>query len=193
MTKYADNPSYSVDRLIWRSIEIFQAHLPPPVSSRVVTTLGFLAAAIVSAEICSHPSAPDGSGNFPPDEVLANTEILLAPAAAASVSEVPKMPRALPRAASQAPALGPNIAMTDANSETSLLSGENVLSMMLMTGVSVAPTAAADVPVSAVMPSAVTPKPRLKPKPTAQKPEAVKQPQTKLSWWRRLPWLPLPR
>ena len=193
MTKCADNPSYSVDRLIWRSIEIFQTHLPPPVSSHVVRTLAFLAAAIVSAEICSHPLAPDGSGNFPPDEVLANAEILLAPAAAASVSEVPKMPRALPRAASQAPALGPNIAVTDANSETSLLSGENVLSMMLTTGVSVAPTAAADVPVSAVMPSGVTPKPRLKPKPTAQKPEAVKQPQTKLSWWRRLPWLPLPR
>jgi hypothetical protein len=187
MTKRAD----SVDRLVWRRfIELLQAYFPSPVSSRVLKTLGFLAAAVVSAEICSHASAPNGSDNFPPDEVLATAEILPAPAAAANVSVVPKMPRSVPPAASQQPPLGLDVVMSTACSEQLLLCGENVPSMMLMTKYSLAPAATATA--TAVTPCAVTPKPKLKPKPAVQPPPAVQEPQTKLSWWRRLPWVPLP-
>jgi hypothetical protein len=188
MMKRADS-ACSVDRLVWRKfIELLHAHFPGPVSSRVLKTLGFLAAAVVSAEICSHASAPDGSDNFPPDKVLATTEILTAPAAATSVSVVPKMPRS-PVASQDAP-VGLDVVMSTACSEQLLLCGENVPSMMLMTKYSLAPAATATA--TAVTPCAVTPKPKLKPKPAVQPPPAVQEPQTKLSWWRRLPWVPLP-
>ena len=191
MTERADTAP-SVDRLAWRRfIELLQAHFPSPVSSRVLKTLGLLVAAVVSAEICSHASAPNGSDNFPPDEVLANTEILPA-LAPTSVSVVPKMPGSLSQAAAQAVPLGLDIATTNVSSEPSLPSGENVSSMILMAGYSMVPTAA---PAAApVTPCVVTPKPKLKPKPkpALQEPQAVQEPQPKLSWWRRLPWLPLP-
>jgi len=84
--------------------------------------------------------------------------------------------------------------MINANAEASLFSGETVSSKMLMMGYSVAPTAAAvAAPVSPVTPSAVTPRPKLKRQPTAQKSQAVEHPpQPELSWWQRLPWLSLP-
>jgi hypothetical protein len=67
-----------------------------------------------------------------------------------------------------------------------LLSGENVPSMMLMTRFSsMAPAAAATT--TLVTPCAVTSKPKPKPKPAVQEPQAGQEPQTKLSWWRRLP------
>jgi hypothetical protein len=70
-----------------------------------------------------------------------------------------------------------------------MLSGENVPSMMLMTRYSIVPAATA----TPVTPCAVTPKPKLKPKPAVQESQAVEGPQTKLSWWQRLPWLSLSR
>jgi hypothetical protein len=191
MTKRADTAS-SVDRLVWRRfIKLLQAHFPSPVSSRVLKTLGFLAAAVVSAEICSHASAPNRSDNFPPDEVLANTEILPAPAPT-SVSLVPKMPRLLSQAASQAVPLGLDIATTNVSSEPSLPFTENVSSMILMAGYSMVPTSAAATATGT--PCAVIPKPKLKPKPkpARQEQQAVQEAQPKLSWWRRLPWIPLP-
>ncbi|MGO8841745.1 MAG: hypothetical protein ACLQF1_11600 [Methyloceanibacter sp.] len=64
MTERADTAS-SVDRWAWRRfIELLQAHFLSPVSSLVFKTLGFLAAAVISAEICSHASEPNGSDNF---------------------------------------------------------------------------------------------------------------------------------
>ena len=84
MVKCADIASW-VDRLVWRrSLELL--HFRSPVSSGVLTTLGFLAAAFASVEICSHASAPDHSGNFSAEEVLTNTEMLLAPDAPKGVS-----------------------------------------------------------------------------------------------------------
>lgn len=195
MTKGADNPSSSVDRLVWRSfIEgLPQAHFPSSVSSRVITTLGLVAAALISAEICSHASAPEGPSKFSADEILADTGISTTPAAATSVSVVSKMPKSLPPVTSQDAPSGFDIAVTHPNSEPLLLSGEDVSSMMLMTVFSVAPaTAAAHALVSPVTPCAVAPKPKLKPKPAVQEPRIVQEPQPKLSWWRRLPWLPLP-
>lgn len=191
MTEPADTAS-SLDRLVWRRfIELLQAHFPSPVSSRVLKTLGFLVAAVVSAEICSH-AAPNGSDNFPPDEFLANTEVLPAPAPT-SVSVVPKMPGSLSQAAAQAVPLGLDSATTNVSSEPSFPSGENVSSMILMAGYSMVPTAAAAA--APVTPCVVIPKPKLKPKPklALQEPQAVQEPQPKLSWWRRLPWLPLPQ
>lgn len=190
MTKLAANPSYSVDRLS-RSIETLKACLSTQVRSRVVKTLGFLAAALVSAEIGSQASVPDASGIFPHDEVSARTEIMPAAAAEARVSVVPKMPRSIPPVASEHAPLGLDIVLTTASSEPLLLSGENVPSMMLMTRFSsMAPAAAATT--TLVTPCAVTSKPKPKPKPAVQEPQAGQEPQTKLSWWRRLPWLPLP-
>jgi hypothetical protein len=186
----------SVDLLAWRSfIEALQAHFPVWVSSRVIKTLGLVAAALVSAEICSHASAPEGPSNFSPDEILADTGIPPTPAAATSVSVVAKMPKSLPPVTSQDVPSGFDIAVTHPSSEPLLLSGENVSSMMLMTGYLVAPvTAAAHAPVSPVTPFAVAPKPKLKPKPkpAVREPQTVQEPQPKLSWWGRLPWLPLP-
>jgi len=59
-------------------------HLSAQGRSRVVKTLGFLAAAFVSAEIGSQASVPDASGIFPHDEVSATTKII--PAAVAAVA-----------------------------------------------------------------------------------------------------------
>lgn len=183
MTKTAENPSYSVDRLGWsRSIETLKVYLSAQGRSRVVKTLGFLAAALVSAEIGSQASVPDASDIFPHDEISAKTEIMSVAAAESRVSVVPKMPRSVPPAASQRAPLGLDIVMTTATSEALSLSGENVPSMMLMT-------------TAPVTPCAVTPKPKpkLKPKPPVQEPQTLQEePQTKLSWWRQLPWLPLP-
>ena len=180
---------------MWRrSLELLQTHLRSAVGSDVLRTLGFLAAALVAVEICSHASVPDHSGNFSQKEVLANTEMLLAPDAPTSVSVVPKLPRSLSTPGSQAEPSSPHHATTDANADASLFSGETVSSKMLMMGYSAAPNAAAvPAPVSSVTPFAVTPRPKLKRQPTAQKPQAADQPpQPKLSWWRRLPWLSLP-
>lgn len=180
---------------MWRrSLELLQTHLRSAVGSGVLRTLGFLAAALVALEICSGASVPDHSGNFSQKEVLANTEVPLAPDAPTSVSIVPKLPRSLSTPGSQADLSSPHHAMTETNADASSFSGETVSSKMLMMGYSVAPTAAAAAaPVPPVTPSAVTPTPKLKRKPTAQKPQAAQQPpQPKLSWWRRLPWLSLP-
>ena len=194
MTKPADIASW-VHRLVRRrGIEALQTRLSSPIGSRVLKTLGFLAATLISVEICSQASVPDGSGNFSPDEVLAHTEMLLAPTAATNVSVVPKMPRALSPAASEADPSGSDNVMTNVNPEPLLLSGETVSSKMLMTSFSWAPHA--DAATAALAPpvttSAVAPKPKLKPKPTAKTPPAVREPQPILSWWQRLPWLSLP-
>ena len=178
---------------MWRrSLDLLQTHLRSAVGSDVLRTLGFLAAALIAVEICSRASLPDHSGNFSQKEVLANTEMPLAPAAPTSVSVAPKLPRSLSTPGSQADLSSPDL--TEANTDASLFSGETVSSKMLMMGYSVAPTAAAAVaPVSPVMPSAVTPRPKPKRQPTAQKPQAAEQPpQPKPSWWQRLPWLSLP-
>ena len=186
MTKTAENPPYSVNRFI----EMLKAYSAQG-RSRVVKTLGLLAAALVAAEIGSQASVPYASDIFPHDEVSAKTEIIPAAVAETRVSVMPKMPRSAPPVASEYAPLGLDIVMTSASSEPLSLSGENVQSMMLMTRLSsMAPAAAATT--TAVTPCAVTPKPKPKPKPAAQEPQAVQEPQTKLSWWRRLPWLPLP-
>ena len=181
---------------MWRrSIELLQTHLRSAVGSGVLRTLGFLAAALVAVEICSRASVPDHSGNFSQKEVLANTEVPLAPDAPTSVSVVGKRsPTSLSTPGSQANLPSPHHAMTDESAGASLFSGETVSSKMLMMGFSTAPTAAAAAaPVSPVTHSAVTQTPKLRRRPTAQKPQAAEQPpQPKLSWWRRLPWLSLP-
>jgi hypothetical protein len=176
---------------VWRrSLELLQTHFRSPVGSGVLRTLGFLAAALVAVEICSQASMPDHSGNFSQKEVLANTEMLLAPDAPTSVSVVRKLPRSLSTPASQANPLSLHNAMTNENAEASLFSGETVSSKMLMMGFSTAPTeAVAAAPVSPVTPS----RRKLKHQPTAQKPQAAEPPpQPKLSWWQRLHWLSLP-
>jgi hypothetical protein len=185
MTKPADIASW-VQRLGWgRGIETLQVRLSSPIGSRFLKTLGLLAAALVSIEICSQASVPEGSGNFSSDEDLAHAEMLLAPTAAMTVSIVPS-----PAAPKAVPSDSDN-AMIKAYPEPLLFSGETVSSKMLMTSFSSAPTAAAAAaPVSPVTPSVAKPKP--KPRPQAQKPKAVQNPQPKLSWWRRLPWLSLP-
>ena len=176
---------------MWRrSLDLLQTHLRSAVGSDVLRTLGFLAAALIAVEICSRASLPDHSGNFSQKEVLANTEMPLAPDAPTSVSVVPKLPRSLSTPGSQADLSSPHH-LTEANADASLFSGETVSSKMLMMGYSVAPTAAAAAPVSPVMPSAVTRRPKLKRQPTAQKPQAAEQPPEP-SWWQRLPWLSLP-
>ena len=178
---------------MWRrSLELLQTHFGSSVGSGVLRTLGFLAAALVVVELCSHASVPDHSGNFSQKDLLANTEMLLAPDAPTSVSVVPKLPRSLSRPGSQVDLSSSDQAMTEANADASLFSGGTVSSKMLMMGYSVEPTAAAAAaPVSPVTPSVVTPRPKRHP--TAQKPQAAQQPpQPKLSWWQRLPWLPLP-
>jgi hypothetical protein len=194
MAKRADIAPW-LDRLVWRkTLELLHMHFRSRVSSGVLITLGFLAAALVSVEICSHASVPDHSGNFSPEEVFANTEMLLAPDAPTSVSVVRKLARSLSTPGSQADPVRPHNAMTNANAEASLFSGETVSSKMLMMGFSMASTAAAAAaPVSSLTPSAVTPRPKLKRQPTAQKPQAAEHPpQPKLSWWQRFPWLSLP-
>lgn len=189
MAKRADIAPW-VDRLVWRrSLELLQTHLRLPVSSVVLMMLGFLAAALVSVEICFDASVPDHSGNFSPEEVLANTEVMLAPAPPTTVSVVTKLPRPLPT-----PDLSiPHNAMTS-NAEASLFSGETVSSKMLMMGFSMPPTAAAAAkPVSAVTPFTVSPRPKSKRQPTTQKPQAVEHPPpSELSWWQRFPWISLP-
>lgn len=194
MTKTEENPPHSADRLGWRFIETPKVPLSAQGRSRVVKTLGFLAAALLSAEIGSQASVPDAPAIFPLDEISAETEIMSAATTEATVSVVPKMPASVPPAASQGAPLGLDIVMTTASSEALSLSGENVPSMMLMTRFSsMAPAAAATT--THVTPCAVTPKPKpkLKPKPPVQEPQTLQEePQTKLSWWRRLPWLPLP-
>ena len=183
-----------VDPLVWRRpLELLQTHFRSRVSSGVLIALGFLAAALVAVEICSHASVPAHSGNLSQKEVLANTEMPLALDAPTSVSVVPKLPGSL-SPGSQVDLPSPHNPMTDANADASLFSDETVSSKMLMMGYSVAPTAAAAAaPVSPVTHSAVTQRPKLKRQPTAQKPQAAQQqPQPKLSWWRRLPWLSLP-
>ena len=179
---------------MWRrSLELLQTHLRSAIGSGALRTLGFLAGALVAVEICSHASMPTHSGNFSQKEVLANTEMPLALDAPTSVSVVRKLPRSLSTPGSQADLPSPHHGMSDASADASLFSGETVSSKMLMKGNSVAPTvAAAAPPVSPVTPSAVTQRPKLKRQPTAQKPQAApQQPQPKLSWWRRLPWLSL--
>jgi hypothetical protein len=179
---------------VWRrSLELLQTHLRSAIGSGALRTLGFLAGALVAVEICSHASMPTHSGNFSQKEVLANTEMPLALDAPTSVSVVRKLPRSLSTPGSQADLPSPHHGMSDASADASLFSGETVSSKMLMMGNSVAPTvAAAAPPVSPVTPSAVTQRPKLKRQPTAQKPQAApQQPQPKLSWWRRLPWLSL--
>ena len=175
---------------MWRrSLDLLQTHLRSAVGSGVLRALGFLTAALIAVEICSRASLPDHSGNFSQKEVLANTEMPLAPAAPTSVSVVPKLPRSLSTPGSQADLSSPDL--TEANADASLFSGETVSSKMLMMGYSVAPTAAAAASVSPVMASAVTRRPKLKRQPTAQKPQAAEQPPEP-SWWQRLPWLSLP-
>ena len=180
---------------MWRrSLELLQTRLRSAIGSGALRTLGFLAGALLAVEICSHASVPAHSGNFSQKEVLANTEMPLALDAPTSMSVVPKLPRSLSTPGSQADLPSPHHAMTDASADASLFSGETVSSKMLMMGYSVAPTAAAAAaPIPPVTPSAVTQRPKLKRQPTAQKPQAAQQqPQPKLSWWRRLPWLSLP-
>ena len=76
MAKRADIAPW-VDRLVWRRpLELLQTHFRSRVSSGVLIALGFLAAALVSVEICSHASVSDHSGNFSQEQVLANTEML---------------------------------------------------------------------------------------------------------------------
>jgi hypothetical protein len=181
-----------VNRLVWRrSLELLQAQLGLPVSSGVLKIFGFLAAALVSVEICSHASVSDHSGNSSPEKVLANKEMLLARDLPTSVSIVPKLPRPLPTPGD--PSI-PYNAMTNANAEASLFSGETVSSKMLMMGSSMVPTApTATKPVSAVTPFTVTPRPKPKRQPTTQKLQAVKRPPPpELSWWQRFPWVSLP-
>ena len=179
---------------MWRrSLELLQTHFGSSGGSGVLRTLGFLAAALVVVELCSHASVPDHSGNFSQKDLLANTEMLLAPDAPTSVSVVPKLPRSLSRPGSQVDLSSSDQAMTEANADASLFSGETVSSKMLMMGYSVEPTAAAAAaPVSPVTPSVVTPRPKRHP--TAQKPQAAEQPpQPKLSWWQRLHGYRFPR
>ena len=178
---------------MWRrSLELLQTHFRSSIGSGVLRTLGFLAAALVVVETLLSCLGARPFGNFSQKELLANTEMLLAPDAPTSVSVVPKLPRSLSRPGSQVDLSSPDQAMTDANADASLFSGETVSSKMLMMGYSVEPTAAAAAaPVSPVTPSVVTPRPKRHP--TAKKPQAAEQPpQPKLSWWQRLPWLSLP-
>ena len=195
MAKRADIAPW-VDPLVWRRpLELLQTHFRSRVSCGVLIVLGFLAAALVAAEVCSHASVPAHSGNFSRIEVLANTEMPLALDAPTSVSVVGKRsPTSLSTPGSQANLPSPHHAMTDESADASLFSGETVSSKMLMMGFSTAPTAAAAAaPVSLVTHSAVTQRPKVRRHPTAQKPQAAEQPpQPKLSWWRRLPWLSLP-
>jgi len=169
---------------------LLQTHLRSAIGSGALRTLGFLAGALVAVEICSHASLPAHSGNFSQKEVLANTEMPLALDAPTSVSVVRKLPRSLSTPGSQADLSSPHH-LTEANADASLFSGETVSSKMLMMGYSVAPTAATAAPVSPLMPSAVTQRPKLKRQPTAQKPQAAEQPPEP-SWWQRLPWLSIP-
>ena len=107
---------------MWRkSLELLQTHFGSSIGSGVLRTLGFLAAALVVVELCSHASVPDHSGNFSQKELLANTEMLLAPDAPASVSVVPKLPRSLSRPGSQVDPSSPDQAMTDANADASFI------------------------------------------------------------------------
>ena len=195
MAKRADIAPW-VDPLVWRRpLELLQTHFGSRVSSGVLIALGFLAAALVAAEVCSHASVPAHSGNFSQIEVLANAEMPLAMDAPTSVSVVRKLPTSLSTPGSQANLPSPHHAMTDESADASLFSGETVSSKMLMMGFSTAsPTAAAAAaPVSLVTHSAVTQRPKLRRQPTAQKPQAAEQPpQPKLSWWQRFPWLSLP-
>ena len=183
-----------VNGLVWRrSLESLHTQVGSPISSGVLKTLAFLAAALVTLEICSHASVSDHSGNSSPEKVLANTEMLLARDLPKSVSVVPKLPRPLPTPGSQADPSIPYNAMTNANAEASLFSGETVSSKMLMMGSSMAPTApTATKPVSTVTPFTVTPRPKPKRQPTTQKPQAAEHPPSELSWWQRFPWVSLP-
>jgi hypothetical protein len=194
MAKRADIAPW-VDRLVWRSpLELLQTRFRSRVSSGVLIALGFLAAALVSVEICSHASVSDHSGNFSQEQVLATTE-MLAPDAPTSVSVVRKLPRSLSTPGSRDDPLSLNNAMTNENAEASLFSGETVSSKMLMMGFSSAPTtaAASAAPVSPVTASAVIPRHKLKHQPATQRSQAVEQPpQPKLSWWQRFAWLSLP-
>src|SRR6478672_8643366 len=136
MAKRADIAPW-VDRPVWRRpLELLPMHFRFPVSSGVLITLVFLAAALV--EICSHASVSDQSGNFSPKEVLANAEMLHAPDAPTRVSIVSKLPRSLSTPESQNDPSSPHQAMINANAEASLFSGETVSSKMLMMGYSVA-------------------------------------------------------
>lgn len=182
-----------VDRLVWRrSLELLQTQLRLPVSSGVLMILGLLAAALVSVETCCRTSVPDHSGT--PGEVLADTQVPLAPDAPTNESVVPKLPHRLPTPGSQADPSIANNAMTNTNGEASLFSGETVSSKMLMTGFSTAPIVpTAAKPVSAVTPFTVTPRPKPKRQPTTQKRQAVERPPpSELSWWQRFPWVSLP-
>src|SRR5262249_42360112 len=184
-----------VNGLVWRrSLESLHTQVGSPISSGVLKTLAFLAAALVTVEICSHASVSDHSGDSSPEKVLANTEMLLARDLPKSVSVVPKLPRPLPTPGCQHDPSIPNKAKPNANAEASLFSGETVSSKMLMMGSSMAPTApTATKPVSTVTPFTVTPRPKPKRQSTTQKLQAVKRsPPPELSWWQRFPWVSLP-
>ena len=102
MAKRADIAPW-VDPLVWRRpLELLQTHFRSRVSSGVLIALGFLAAALVAAEVCSHASVPAQSGNFSQIEVLANTEMPLALDAPTSVSVVRKLPTSLSTPGSRA-------------------------------------------------------------------------------------------
>ena len=114
MAKCADIAPW-VDPLIWRRPpELLQTHFRSRVSSGVLIALGFLAAALVAIEVCSHASVPAHSGNFSQIEVLANTEMPLALDAPTSVSVVGKRsPTSLSTPGSQANLPSPHHAMAD--------------------------------------------------------------------------------
>ena len=130
MAKRADIAPW-VDPLIWRRPELLQRHFRSRVRSGVLIALGFLAAALVAVEVCSHASVPAHSGNFSQIEVLANTEMPLALDAPTSVSVVRKLPTSLSTPGSQANLPSPHHAMTDESADASLFSGETVSSKML--------------------------------------------------------------
>jgi len=132
------------------------------------SAFGVLAAALVV--VGPQSSTADPSGTQEEDDGWTKT-------AEAGVSVVSKILRAAPPTASKHSSLGVGFGMTSSLLEPLPLSGEDVLSMMVMA--TPPPTAAATPAPAVAAPRAVTPKPKHKP--------AVQEPPRRLSWL-RLPW-----
>jgi hypothetical protein len=132
------------------------------------SAFGVLAAALVV--VGPQSSAADPSGIQEKDDGWTKT-------AEAGVSVVSKMLRAAPPTASKHNPLGVGFGMSSSLLEPLPLSGEDVLSMIVMA--TPPPTAAATPAPAAAAARAVTPKPKHKP--------VVQEPPGRLSWL-RLPW-----
>jgi hypothetical protein len=193
MTKRTDIAPW-VDRIVWRKyLELHRTQFRLLVSSGALVILGFLAVALVSIKIWSYVPVSDNSGNSYTEKVLANTGMLPAPDVSTNVSVVRKLTSLIPTPGSGADLSITHNAITNANAEASLFSGETVSSKMLMMGATIAPTeVAAAKPASSVTPFTVTPRPKPTREPTTQRLQAVEHPPQELSWWQRFPWISLP-